>query len=210
MAINKMTQFVITLVLLDCLVIPFILGAFYPKYSHMKMVLSVLGAKKSPVRLVYNFWMACLGIGFIIIGFKLFASYKSTWYIPSMLLLMVTISYAILDCLVSSIFSVGDSKEMLTLAEKLHGYGSAIGCTLFVLGGLFATMLLWKNHPLAARWLLICWLMAILTFGAFVSGDNVTQSVSGIKKLLIYNGLWQRLSFLLMYIPYIVLSLLKE
>lgn len=210
MQINKIVWFTLGIILMDCLIVPFFLGVFYPGYNHKTMVLSVLGSKESPVRGIYNLWMACLGTAFIGIGMSLFQYYKSISYKLALLLLIVTIIYAVFDCLVSSIFSVGSSKEMLTLSEKIHGYGSAVGCTLFVFSGLLGAMLLWKEHLGAARLLLVCFVLAIVTFGCFIGGEEVTMPRGNWEKIIGQTGLWQRLSFGLMYVPYLVLCFYKR
>lgn len=210
MQTNKLVWFILGIILMDCLIVPFFLGVFYPGYNYKTMVLSALGSKESPVRWTYNIWMACLGIAFVGIGMSLFQYYKTVSYTLAYLLLIVTIIYAVFDCLISSVFSVGSSKEMLTLAEKIHGYGSAIGCTLFVFSGLLGTILLWNEHLGAARLLLVCFILAVVTFGFFVAGEDVTIPTGNWEKIIGQTGLWQRLSFGLMYVPYLVLCLYKK
>nr|WP_294486344.1 hypothetical protein [uncultured Anaerosporobacter sp.] len=118
---NKWFVFTLIVCLTDC-ILPFILACFYPGYSHMNMVLSSLGSERSQVRTVFNIWMACLGVSFIFIGIHLFVTYKGMNPIASTILLIITISYAVFDCIISSLFSVGDSKEMVMvwLCNRVH------------------------------------------------------------------------------------------
>ena len=206
---NKWFVFTLIVCLMDC-ILPFILACFYPGYSHMNMVISSLGSERSPVRTVFNIWMACLGISFIFIGLHLFVTYKGLNPIASTILLIITISYAVFDCIVSSLFSVGDSKEMITVAEKIHGYGSAIGCTLFVFAGLLAVILVWQKNIVVGRLLLVNFIISLIVFVIFVAGENILPDSTGILKVMSYEGLWQRISFVFMYIPYVGLMFVKS
>jgi hypothetical membrane protein len=206
---NKWFVFTLIVCLMDC-ILPFILACFYPGYSHMNMVLSSLGSEQSPVRIVFNIWMACLGVSFIFIGIHLFVTYKVLNPIASTILLIITISYAVFDCILSSLFSVGDSKEMITVGEKIHGYGSAIGCTLFVFAGLLAVILVWKRNPLVGKLLLVNCVISFIVFVVFVAGENIPRDSKGILKIMTYEGLWQRISFIFMYIPYVGLTFVKS
>lgn len=206
---NKWFVFTLIVCLTDC-ILPFILACFYPGYSHMNMVLSSLGSERSQVRTVFNIWMACLGVSFIFIGIHLFVTYKGMNPIASTILLIITISYAVFDCIISSWFSVGDSKEMVTIAEKIHGYGSAIGCTLFVFAGLLAVILVWRRNVAVGRLLLVNFILSFIVFIIFIAGENIPQDSTGVLKLMSYEGLWQRISFVFMYIPYIVLMRLES
>ncbi|MBL7140341.1 MAG: DUF998 domain-containing protein, partial [Planctomycetes bacterium] len=42
--------------------VPFILGRFYPGYSHLRNVLSELGAPGSPVAVWMNLWWCVFGV----------------------------------------------------------------------------------------------------------------------------------------------------
>lgn len=203
--VNQITCITGIVTLLDCLFIPLLLGAFYPNYSHMRMTLSALGGKGSPVRKFYNFWMACLGVYFTAIGIYLFLNYRKLSYLGACLLLIVTLSYAIFDCLLSSIFSTGNSKEMRTLAEKVHDYGSAFGCTVFLFAGLIGAILLGKTNLARGIFLLVCFLISVVLFGLFIAGEDISVPVSRWEKFVAQTGLWQRLSLAMMYLPYIIL-----
>lgn len=199
------SRFVIIIVLTDCL-LPFLLGIGYPGYNHLTMVISALGSNSSPVRVVFNIWMAILCVSFIYIGIKLYKKYRNTSKLLSLLLFVLTIIYAVSDCLVSSIFAIGDTKEMNTLPQIIHGYGSAIGCTLFVLCGLLAALLLKSRSSHSVKLLLVSFILAVITFTIFVTSENISSDATGVYRILGFEGLWQRISFVFMYIPFIVLS----
>lgn len=205
MRMKNFYKFVIVIVLIDCL-LPFLLGLGYPEYNHLTMVISALGSNQSPVRIFFYIWMAILGVSFMFIGIQLYRWYRQTSKVLSLVLLVITIIYAVCDCVISSIFSIGNSKEMNTLPEILHGYGSAIGCTLFVLGGLIAALLLKKSKSRYTKVLLVSFVLALVTFTIFVTSENVSSDAVGVYRIFGFEGLWQRISFVFMYIPFVILS----
>ena len=46
------------------------------------------------------------------------------------MLFSVIVIYALGGCILSGIFSVGETKSLETLSAKIHGYGSVIGLSL--------------------------------------------------------------------------------
>lgn len=190
-------------------ILPFILGLFYPSYNHMNMVISALGSNQSPVRTAFNLWMFVLGVSFILISIHLFNVYKAEKPLASVILLIITVVYAIFDCIVSSLFSVGESKEMVTIPEMIHGYGSVIGCTAFVFSGIIAAIILFKKRPRLSRILLISFIVTFISFVIFVAGENIPIDAKGILQIFKYEGLWQRIAFIFMYVPYVILSYKK-
>ncbi|OPJ63803.1 DUF998 domain-containing protein [Clostridium oryzae] len=202
---NKWFVFTLIICATD-VILPFILGLFYPSYSHMNMVISALGSNNSPVRAVFNMWMIILGVSFILISIHLFNVYRTEKPIASVILLIITVVYAIFDCIVSGIFSVGESKEMTTISEMIHGYGSAIGCTAFVFSGIIAVIIIYKKKPRLGRILFVSFIVTFISFVIFVAGENIPTDAEGIFKIFKYEGLWQRISFIFMYVPYVVLG----
>ncbi|BCN29874.1 DUF998 domain-containing protein [Anaeromicropila herbilytica] len=204
---NKWFLFVVVISLTDC-ILPFFLALFYLGYNYMNMVLSALGSEDSPVRAIYNIWMLCLGVSFIFIGLHVYRSYESVAKYSRTCLLLITLGYAVFDCINSGFFSIGDSKNMVTIPQMIHGYGSVIGCTLFTFSGLIAAVMLWKSYRNAALLLLLDFIVCLLAFTIFVASENIGADSNGIVKIMTYEGLWQRISFLFMYVPHIVLCMI--
>ena len=111
---------------IEDLLIPFSCSILQ-KYNHMTMVMSLLGNRNSPVHLIYNLWLIAAGIMLILGGLKLYAMYLPASNILSQVLLFCVVFYAIGACILSGIFSVGETKALITLPEKIHGYGSVLG-----------------------------------------------------------------------------------
>ena len=49
--------------------VTFVLGFFYPNYSHLKLVMSELGTYQSPVATWVNLWWILFGILFVLFAF---------------------------------------------------------------------------------------------------------------------------------------------
>lgn len=203
---EKRTYYVLSLLfILDC-ILPFLLGYFYKGYSHRTMLLSVLGNQSSPVHVIYRLWMGILGVGIIWAGVRLFNEWKMVSKGWSILLLVSMLSYGILDCIFSCFFEIGETKEMVSMASKLHGIGSALGSTLFLFCGIYIGKLLIKVGAIdIGRSCYIVLILTLIAFGLFIVSDKSEFRVS----IGNYEGIWQRLSYALMYLPFIIIGFYK-
>ncbi|WP_347256334.1 DUF998 domain-containing protein [Anaerostipes sp. PC18] len=110
-------------------------------------------------------------------------------------------------CILSGIFSVGEVKSLATLSEKIHGYGSVIGFMCLTFAPLFVGIYSYKINNIKFFYFSIgCFILAILCFSCFVMGDKPNAK----NTFLAFEGLWQRLSLLFMYLPLGCLILLKK
>ena len=48
------------------LMLPFLLAPTYKGYSHLRQVMSVLGASKAPLHSIYNFWLIIFGCAILV------------------------------------------------------------------------------------------------------------------------------------------------
>ncbi len=194
------------LLLLDC-IIPFVLAHFYEGYSHQTMLLSVLGNESSPVHKIYRLWMGILGVGIVWASFNLFHDWQNVSKGWSIVLLGAMLSYGIFDCIFSCFFEIGETKEMLTIAAKLHGVGSVIGSTLFLFCGICIGNLLIKSGNIGlGRSCFMVFILTIFIFGLFIASDKpeLKETIGN------YEGIWQRLSYALMYIPFMIITFCKQ
>lgn len=107
--------------------LPWILKHFYKNYDSRKMVMSALGSPESPVRKIYNVWLVWLGIFLVVVSFVLFSDIKKVSMVLAVLTAASVMVFAIGAGILSGIFSVNESKEVVTTASKIHGAGAAIG-----------------------------------------------------------------------------------
>ena len=107
--------------------LPWILKHFYKNYDSRKMVMSALGNPESPVRKVYNVWLVWLGVFLVAVSFVLFSDIRKVSMILAVLTAASVMVFGIGAGILSGIFSVNESKEVVTTASKIHGVGAAIG-----------------------------------------------------------------------------------
>ena len=180
------------------LLIPFFLAPTYKGYNHLTQVMSVLGNSKAPLHNVYNTWLVVFGIILVVFNFKIYSIVSESSRLIAVILFTVLLIYAIGGCILSGLFSVGEVKSLDTLSEKIHGYGSVIAfmCLTFatILIGVYAYKI---NDIKFLFFCVVCFIIAILCFSCFVMGDKPDYK----NTLLAFEGLWQRLFLLFMYLP---------
>lgn len=199
--INKQSIILPFLLAAD-LIIPFLLAPSYKGYHHLSQVMSVLGNPKAPLHFVYNIWLVALGFSIVISAIWIYPVIAKVSGVIAGLLLAVLLIYAIGGCILSGFFSVGETKGLDTLPEKIHGYGSVIGFLLLTLAPLFIGLYYFKvSNQLFAVISFICFLLAIGFFVLFIMADKPQYQGTFIS----LEGLWQRLSLLSMYFPIMLL-----
>ena len=118
---NYLSHFLPVLLALD-LIIPFLLAPFYKDYNHLTQVMSVLGNSKAPLHSIYNIWLVAFGVAILISTLQLYPTVAQVSSSISIMLFSVIVIYAVGGCILSGIFSVGETKSLETLSAKIHGY----------------------------------------------------------------------------------------
>ncbi|GFI10400.1 hypothetical protein IMSAGC007_02869 [Lachnospiraceae bacterium] len=100
--------------------------------------------------------------------------------------------------MVSGIFHVNENKDIITVASKVHGISAAIGFMALLFFPLLNGILVFKqNNVIFGIICVISFIMALIFFVCFIMGDKEQFQNTVLK----YEGLWERLSLLCMYIP---------
>ncbi len=107
--------------------VPYLLAPFYKGYSHKKQVMSVLGNPESPVKTLYNIWLIMLGILLAISTLNIAKLYYTVSRCLTIALVISVLIFSIGAGILAGVFSVNKTKEIQTLASKIHGIGSALG-----------------------------------------------------------------------------------
>lgn len=189
------------------LIIPFLLAPTYKGYNHLTQVMSVLGNSKAPLHLIYNIWLVGFGVSILISILQLYPTVAQVSNSISIMLFSVLVIYALGACILSGIFSVGETKNLETLSAKIHGYGSVIGFLLLTLEPLFCGIYFFKmSNGLLGILSLICFIFAIFFFTLFVMADKASYKGT----IIAFEGLWQRLSLLSMYLPIAALCIFQK
>ena len=165
--------------------------------------MSALGSPQSPVRLIYNLWLIWLGI-FLLFTFIIISYESSTSFdILSLLSSLCIAIFAIGAGIISGIFSVNESKEVINLASTIHGFSSVIG----FMSLLFFPLLRWislfiKNDYFEGSLCIISFLLATIFFTFFIIGDKEKFR----NTIFSYEGLWEGLTLFCMYIPFLYMG----
>lgn len=192
---------ILAIVFIIDLIIPFLLAPFYKGYNHNTMVMSCLGNNSCSLHVVYNVWMGILGVALCFCAINVFMHFKSTSLILSIVLLILLLCYAILDCIISCFFKVEETKNMTALSSKIHGIGSALGSTMLIFAPLFLGLLQFKYGTIVfGTFSIVCFILALIAFILFIAGDKPQCKGTIIAK----EGLWQRMFLLFDYLPFIV------
>ena len=180
------------------LVVSFILSFFYNGYSSTKMSISALGNPQSPVRFAFNVWMFVEGVLFLVSIPALYNCYhKVSGGLTNTMIVFIAI-FAVGACIFTSFFSVNESKEVVTLASKIHGAASVIGFMLFLFVPLLVAILSFKGEEKTLGIIsVLCFVIALVFFVLFVMSDKPEFA----KTVIANEGLWQRLNLFFMYLP---------
>lgn len=185
------------------IIISLLLPLFYGGYSSMKMSISALGNPQSPVRLPFNLWMLAEGLLFLVALPALHKHYAVVSGGLTNTLVAFVAVFAVGACIFTCFFSVNESKDVVTLASKIHGAGSILGFMLFLFVPLLVALLSFKGgeKPLGAI-CIFCFAAALIFFALFVMSDK--QEFAGT--FIANEGLWQRLNLVFMYLPLAIVA----
>jgi len=177
-----------------------ILGWYYKGYDGKTMVMSALGSPQSPVRVIYNVWLIWLGGFLLFVAMVFYLSAKSEFPILSVLLFFSIGVFAAGAGLISGLFSVNETKDIITTASKIHGVSAAIGfMTLLFLPLLNGIISFKQDNAIWGFVDIIAFALSLVFFICFIMGDKEQFK----NTVLGYEGLWERLSLFFMYVPFI-------
>jgi len=185
------------------ILISLILPLFYKGYSITAMSISALGNPSSPVRIPFNIWMLIEGVLFLLALPSVYRRFCSVSGGITVTMLLFIAVFAVGACIFTCFFSVNESKDVVTLASKIHGAGSVTGFMLFLFVPLLTAILMFKDNKLAMGVMsIVCFVLAIVFFILFIMADKPEFKGTLIGK----EGLWQRLNLVFMYLPLTLVS----
>ena len=180
-----------------------VLPCFYKEYSSMKMSISALGNPQSPVRFPFNIWMLIEGVLFLVAIPALYKRYHPISRGLTYTMIIFIAIFAIGACIFTCFFSVNESKDIVTIASKIHGAGSVVGFMFFLVVPLLMAVLSFKSKENSIGIvIIICFVIALAFFVLFVMSDKPEFSNTIINN----EGLWERLNLIFMYAPLLVVS----
>lgn len=93
---------------------------------------------------------------------------------------------------------MNENKNIVTAASKIHGISAAIGFMTFLFFPLLNGILAFKqDNFIFGVVCVISFILALIFFICFITGDKEQFQ----NTMLRYEGLWERLTLLCMYIP---------
>lgn len=180
------------------MVVPFILAPFYKGYSNTTMAISTLGNGNSPVRVPFNLWMLVAGTLLLLSTPAVYNLYSKVSKPLSIITILFIGVFAIGACILTCLFSVNETKAVVTTASKIHGAGSAIGFMVLLFVPLFIAILSFRSVDRTSGTVaIISFAFALICFVLFIMADKPQFQNTMIAK----EGLWQRLNLLFMYLP---------
>lgn len=200
---SKFFNSILLLTVIGEFLLPWILGRSYKGYDSKTMAMSALGSPQSPVRVIYNTWLIWLGGFLTFVAITYFFTTRTDFPILSVLALVSMGTFAVGAGLISGIFHVNESKDIVTAASIIHGISAAIGFMAFLFFPLLNGILAFKqeNHVFGAV-CVISFILALIFFICFIMGDKEQFQ----NTMLSYEGMWERLTLLSMYIPLVCKS----
>lgn len=198
---------ILPFLLIADLILPFLLAPVYRDYSHLTQVMSVLGNAKAPLHVVYNIWLVVLGVAIALSALQLYPAVADVSGVLAVLFCSALILYAVGGCILSGIFPVGETKTLETMSAKIHGYGSVLGFLLLTFEPLLIALYFYKtSSDIWGTLSLLCFVLAVAFFVLFVMADKPIYKGTVVA----WEGLWQRLSLLCMYLPIMALCILEN
>ena len=141
-----------------------------------------------------------LGLFFMFVAIAYFLTVRIDFPILSVLPLLSISTFAVGAGLVSAIFHVNESRNIITMASKIHGAGAAIGFMSLLFFPLLNGIVSFKHKDIIEGIISISsFVLSLIFFACFVMGDK-EQFQNTILK---YEGLWERLTLFCLYIPFV-------
>lgn len=199
----RIFHIIVPIVLVADIILPFLLAIPYKGYNHATTVMSVLGAKTSPLHLLYNAWTILSGCVFIVFGYVVYRRYDDR----KALRIVIWVLFALygFGCeIISGIFPVNENANDKTVSSTIHGIGSVIGFTALLFAPLLLGILQLKSKETKNGIVsVIFFILSLASFALFVIGDKPAFENTAIALA----GLWQRVAMYMMYLPLMLLVL---
>ena len=120
--------------------------------------------------------------------------------ILAILQLISILTFAIGAGILSGLFSVNESKDVVTVASKIHGAGAAIGFMTLLFFPLLSAILAFKMGDIVCGIVcVVAFVLAIIFFAFFIMGDKEEFK----ETVFVNEGLWERATLLCMCIPFV-------
>ena len=199
-------RFLLPIAMAGDILVSLVLPLFYREYDILKTSISALGNPSSPVRVPFNIWMLAEGVLFLLALPAVNRSFRPISAGVTNALIVFIAVFAVGACIFTCFFSVNESRDVVTVASKIHGAGSAAGFLLFLFVPLLVAVLYFKDRNATMGVMsAACFVLSLVFFVLFIMSDKPDFRNTAIDN----EGLWQRLNLVFMYLPLAVASCTK-
>lgn len=186
------------------LLLPFVLGHFIPGYQQKNMLISSFGETGMETRNAFRIWEIFNGVLFIAAAPAFYQEFKTTSPLLAAGLVGSLILFGLGDCIITGLFARAKTAEEVGFASILHNVASGAGfIALFVGNGLLIWLFFLRHKPGWGLVLLTLLVLAGITMLLFSSPKLPLLKAYHVA----HRGLWQRLTLLFLYLPYLLVSL---
>ena len=155
------------------------------------------------MRIFYNIWLIWLGVFLSMTAFVFWYNGKPVSNVFAFVSMVLILIFAIGAGILAGFFSVNETKEMLTTASKIHGFGAAIGFIALLFFPMVNSLIEFKNGNIIAGIVsILSFTAALLFFVLFILGDKEEFK----NTIIAYEGVWERLTLAAMYLPFVYQS----
>lgn len=175
---------------------PYVLGLFYPGFQQSTMLISHLGAPDSPVKGWFDSWSVVSGSLFLFCLPAVYQVFCRRSKSLAWLLVLAIGLFGLTDCIFTGVFSVNESKKIVTAASLIHDYGSGLGFFSLMLAPYFLARAA-CNQPQRRNYIGL-FLLTLLTTGIY--GSPALYRIN-LPISLAHRGFWQRLNLFCLYLP---------
>ena len=197
---NKLYNVLLVATIVGEFLLPWILKHFYKGYDSRRMVMSALGSPESPVRRIYNVWLIWLGVFLTVTAIGFYLDAREVSEVLAVLTLLSVLIFAVGAGVLSGLFSVNESRDVVTTASKIHGAGAAIGFMTLLFFPLLSGLVAFRQRDTVFGIVcIVAFIFAFVFFALFIMGDKPEFK----KTVLAYEGLWERATLFCMYVPFL-------
>lgn len=191
-------------VVISELVLPFVLGSFYPGYNQLSMLISSFGENGSPTKLAFKIWVIIDGFLFLSTVPAFFYRFKETSLPLAKGLAAMIIAFGIGDCIITGLFDRSTEYSGINIEDMIHDYASGAGFLALLIG----TGLLYRLYSLEENHLMVTVIPIIFVISALLMLLFALPRIPIIDQLHIpYRGLWQRANLLFLYLPFFLAAI---
>lgn len=211
MFFKKNSVYFLTIAIISELLLPFILGYYLEGFDQVSMVISRFGESGIYLKYIFKFWEIINGIFFILGSYYLYERFKNTSIKFAKYLSYSIMIFAMGDCILTAIF---DSTMLkfgnVKIGAFIHGYGSAAAFVAITIGILILIYMYGiEGDKNMVTTNIIIFILAGISMILFAASKTPFLEISSLKELAInYRGIWQKLSLLLTYLPFFIVSII--